>query len=154
MGDDFSDDVKRAARVWLRVLDNATRPPPTRAHCILFDEATRAAGYRTGSREQRMSGQWQCEATRCEHNLVVERSGDRPGRRHHGLAPESTIKARGKAGSPSCVLDVADTGPKSAAEIAEIEGFEDKRRVEQQLKEAKSGEVARLIARLRDESDE
>ncbi len=119
-------------------------PPATRGDCITGTPAT-------GSLEQRMRGQVQCGALECRHNLLMVESSSRPGRRHGGLAPEWTISGSNtSAGAPSCSLDVADTGPKSAAEVASIVGLT-KRRVEQIIKEFKRTHKALALARLGEE---
>jgi hypothetical protein len=82
----------------------------------------------------------------CRHNLLTVPSADVPGRRHGGLAPEATVTDRGDPSSPSCCLDVANTGPKTADEIARLTGFT-KRRIEQVLKKAREGQLGDVIAR-------
>jgi hypothetical protein len=119
-------------------------PPATRGACV---EGTPM----TGSRDQRMRGQAQCGALQCRHNLLVEESSSRPGRRHGGLAPEWTLSGKNmSAGAPSCSLDVADTGPKTAAETAKVMGMST-RRVEQIVKEFKKTHKALALARLGEE---
>jgi hypothetical protein len=136
----------------LSVLGHRTDPPPTRAHCILFDEATRAAGYMTWSKGDRVSGRAQCQATSCPFNLLIRRSEDRPGRRHAGLAPEFST-APLSASAPSCALDVIDANPSgmSCEQIAAVMNFKDKRRVEQilrgVLKSDAGVELYRLLSR-------
>ena len=104
----------------------------------------------TGSLEQRQRGQVQCMNLGCRHNLLADESSTRPGRRHGGLAPEWTVRGENtNAGAPSCSLDVADTGPKSAAEVAAILGMS-RRRVEQVVKAFKKTHKALALARLGD----
>jgi hypothetical protein len=92
-------------------------------------------------------GRSQCLNFGCRHNLLVSESESVPGRRHGGLAPEWTVTDRGDPGKPSCCLDVANTGPKSPAEIARYLGTS-KRRVEQIIKAALEGEGGVELARL------
>lgn len=100
------------------------KPPPTRGHCI-------AGTPETGTHAQRISGRAQCECYACPHNLLVQDSGDVPGRRHRGLAPEWTLRGDNtSASAPSCALDIAAEGEHSSAEVARIMGMS-KRRVEQ-----------------------
>jgi hypothetical protein len=119
---------------------SAYRPPPTRGDCV-------EGVPNTGSKADRIAGRAQCQAYTCRHNLLMTDSANVPGRRHNGLAPEWTLTERGNAGSPSCALDVADTGPKTADEISKLTGFT-KRRIEQVLKKAKDGAFGADIARL------
>lgn len=119
-------------------------PPATRGDCIVGTPST-------GSRAQRQRGQVQCGALECRHNLLVVESSSRPGRRHNNLAPEWTVSGENtSAGAPSCSLDVADTGPKSAAEVAKVLGLS-VRRVEQIVKEFKRTHKALALARLGEE---
>ena len=74
-----------------------------------------------------------------------------PGRRHDDLAPEwTTTGANVSAGAPSCALDVADTGPKTAAEVARVMGMST-RRVEQEISEFMRTHKALALARLGEE---
>jgi hypothetical protein len=118
-------------------------PPATRGECITGTPIT-------GSLEERRTGQKQCHAA-CRHNLLIQCSEDRPGRRHGGRAPEWTVSGENtSAGAPSCSLDVAATGPKSAAEVARVMGITT-RRVEQIVKEFKRTHKALALARLGEE---
>jgi hypothetical protein len=133
---------------------NEHRPPPLRAHCILFDEATQLAGYCTGSLADRLSGRAQCKATRCTQNLLVRLSEESPGRRHKGRAPEYSLRGKADAFAPSCALDVADPStdctrpmPRSSATISALTG-ETKRRVEQIIKSALETQGAMGLADL------
>ena len=116
----------------------------TRADCI-------SGAYATGSLEERLTGQRQCYQVACRHNLLAARSDERPGRRHDGLAPEWTVRGETSATAPSCVLDVALSGPRTSREIAKLCGVTT-RRVEQLLKAAKEGaggvDLARLVSVL------
>jgi hypothetical protein len=105
----------------------------------------------SGSKDDRIAGRKQCSVYACRFNLLVDASEDVPGRRHDGLAPPWTLSGRVDATAPSCALDVADTGPKSAAEIADMMGFDDKRRIEQLLKQALSSEAGVELWKLRRE---
>lgn len=117
------------SRVKLPVLDHRYpvglgKPPATRACCL-------SGTPTTGSLDERRQGRRSCEAFSCRHNLLVTDSGDMPGRRHGGLAPEWTLRGDNtSAGAPSCALDVADEGEHSSAEVAALLGIS-KRRVEQ-----------------------
>lgn len=105
----------------------------------------------TGSRDERMRGQAQCMRLECRHNLLADESSTRPGRRHDGLAPEWTVRGENtSAGAPSCSLDVADTGPKSAAEVAAIVGLS-KRRIEQITRDFTRSQKALVMAELGEE---
>jgi len=115
-----------------------------RADCIKGTHAT-------GSMAERMAGQRDCLQMACRHNLIWIDSDDMAGRRHDGLAPEGTMRGTTSAGSPSCSLDVASTGPKTAREIGRAMGMTT-RAVEMWLKDAKEGrggvELARLVSAL------
>ena len=115
----------------------------TRGDCL-------SGTHATGSLEERMTGQRQCMQP-CRYSLLWTTSNDMPGRRHDGLAPEGTLRGKTSASAPSCALDVAGTGPKSAREIARITG-DTTRSIEMWLKEAKEGkggvELARLVSSL------
>lgn len=130
----------------LVVNEDGTVRPMTRQDCI---EGTKA----TGSKEERIAGRCQCRVYACRFSLLVDHSGDVPGRRHAGLAPPWTLNGNTNASAPSCALDVADGGPKSAAEVAEAMGL-DKRRIEQIVKAALGRPGAVELWRLRSELEE
>ena len=121
------------------------RPPPTRGDCV-------AGCENTGSRDQRQAGQVQCRAYACRHNLLRQDSGDVPGRRHAGLAPEWTLVASTSASAPSCSLDVADAHPAglSSAAVARLVGVST-RRVEQIVRAALAGHGAVAVMRVGEE---
>lgn len=125
--------VERAVAEIQNLRRSMYAPPKTRGDCI-------TGTPNTGSKADRLAGLTWCKAYACREHLYFVDSGSRPGRRHHGLAPEGTLTDRGDCSSPSCALDVADGGPRSADEIARLTGFT-KRRIEQVLKAAREGKL-------------
>lgn len=133
----------------LPVLGPDFRPPRTRGECI---EGTPVSS----SRAERQAGNAQCACFACPHNLLVEHSENRPGRRYAGVAPEWSFRGDNpSATAPSCVLDVVDANPAglAASEVAKVLGIS-KRRVEQIVKAWKTqggaAEVVRLNSALMD----
>ena len=104
----------------------------------------------TGSRDERMAGKVQCRAYGCRQNLLVDHSAEVPGRRHDGVAPPWTFSGRTDATAPSCALDVVDANAAgvSCERIAEVMGYEDKRRVEQVVAGAVKSEAGVELYRL------
>ncbi len=142
----------------MRMVAFMTRPIPTNHRLPVFlpEQKAKVRGdcikgtHATGSLEQRMRGERQCFQA-CKHNLLMQESSAMPGKRHGGLAPEGTLRGKTSASAPSCSLDVASTGPRTAREIAAIVG-DSTRNIELWLKAAKEGqggvELARLVSVL------
>lgn len=92
----------------------------------------------TGSRDERMSGRFECSVLSCRQNLRTVRSENVPGRRNNGVAPEWTLDSEAIASAPSCALDVANSRRGvgyRCSELAEMFG-KSKRRFQQEIKAA------------------
>lgn len=114
--------------------------PPVRLRVLMpatYGECV-AGTSMTGSLEERLAGKRQCLVFQCRLNLLSVSSQNVPGRRHNGKSPEWTVSGENpKATAPSCALDIANQGPHTCAEIADIESTpEHKRRVQQEVRGA------------------
>ena len=93
----------------------------------------------SGSREDRMSGRKQCMVA-CRKNLLIRASEDMAGRRHHNLAPASSLVGGStSASAPAGCMDIADANPAglSSREVGVLMG-QSKRAVELTVKRALS----------------